>query len=166
MSEDGNVFYFTTISPLNREASGEGFYRYDLDTGTLTFIPDFGGPKGTHGGPWASLAAATPNGYYWQNDVPDEAEPTEGLEQAYAYDAAEQMVLCVSCGTPFNPHSHIPSLYPTGETGVELDGEQSPLVSPGSANGNFVFFDTPSALLPNDINGELEPDSWCLLYVL
>ena len=87
--------------------------------------------------------------------VPVRGDTAYGTEEAYAYDSAEQMVLCVSCGTSFNPHPHIPTTYIN--EGTNTYGGQSPIIAPASANGNFIFFDTPNALLPDDIDGELEP---------
>lgn len=161
MSENGNVLYFTSLGELNREATGgHGFllWRYDLETETLTFISE--SPKlffGNHGGPWGAPFTTTQNGegYYWQNDVADKQEPHEGNEQAFAYDAAEQMILCVSCASPFDPHPQFPSTYLV--EGTNTEGGQAPIVAPASANGDFIFFDTPNALLPNDVDGEIEP---------
>jgi len=150
MSENGNDLYFENAGALNREATGgNNLWRYDLETETLTFIYHL---DGTHGGPYGSPYAATEEGrgFYWMEEV-----PAEGNEQAYAYDSAEDVVECVACASPYDPEPKQSSFYM--ETGGPDTGHYAPLVTQASKNGDFVFFDTSSALLPNDINGELEP---------
>jgi hypothetical protein len=151
MSEDGNVLYFESNSVLNRETTGDrpSLYSYDLDSETLTFITH---PTGTHGGPYGAPYATTleGRGFYWTQDVP---EP--GLEQPFAYDSAEQVVWCVACASPYDPEPRLPSTYISHEGADVL--MHAPLVTQASANGDFVFFDSPDALVPQDVNGEINP---------
>lgn len=157
MSEDGNDLYFTTTSALNHETvSGpSNLYRYDLENETLTFIT-FTGVE--HGGPWSSPYTTTEKGegFYWTQGF-EYAGPGTPYDESYSYDGTEQVVLCVACNSPYNPQPKLPSTY------IEEGGPdflQAPLITPASANGNLVFFDTPSALLPNDINGEIDPSEF------
>jgi phosphodiesterase/alkaline phosphatase D-like protein len=97
-----------------------------------------------------------------QRSVPD--------EQVYRYDSVEHVVECVSCASSFDPNPAFRAFfngdndltYNNGNSentfGLNDLGEAAnvPLSSlGGSANGDFVFFDTISALLPRDVDGEL-----------
>ncbi len=74
-------------------------------------------------------------------------------DQIIRYDAVEHAIECISCASPFDPE---PRLAAHLEDNFYLSGLRRPTVS--SANGNFAFFDTPAALVPQDIDGEVEPE--------
>jgi hypothetical protein len=94
-------------------------------------------------------------------------------QQAFRYDSVEHVVECVSCASLFDPHPRFGAFFngiigtPDDHNGVLDDTftsnggtpSRNPSLSEtvGSANGDFVFFDTTSALLPQDVDGEIEP---------
>ena len=71
-------------------------------------------------------------------------------EQILRYDSAQHLIECLSCASPFDPEPKTASIYGGGTEGTST----TPVVS---ANGDYVFFDTPAALLPSDIDGEFAP---------
>ena len=153
ISEDGSVIYFSNIFELNQEATvAANLWRYDLNTETLTWVERL---TGTHGGPYGSNTGTTEHGegYFIQKEV-----GPNNVEQEYFYDSNEQMVTCVSCDSPFDPNPVQPS-FPV-ETGSGNVNNYGPIVTPASANGDYMLFETANALLPNDINGELEPSGF------
>jgi hypothetical protein len=93
--------------------------------------------------------------------------------QVYRYDSGEQMVECVSCASSFDPNPRFGAFFDgsnvltdnngTIEDTFDVESEGDPPGLPyqslgGSANGDFVFFDTVSALLPQDVDGERAPE--------
>jgi hypothetical protein len=146
LSEDGNVIYLGS----HEEAQPDGVSRYDINAEKLTFITNFIGGHGG-GGYYTS-----PNGdqLYWGADgvegLPGSSNVTN---QLYRYDSVEEAIQCVACSSLIDPEPGFPSVTIT-ETGAQL-GRPSPLGSPASANGDFVFFETIAALVPQDINGEV-----------
>jgi hypothetical protein len=144
VSEDGNVLY------LGSDANGEGgsIARYEIATETYTFIDNLTGESNAAGGGYFT----SPDGsqFYF---VAGHVGGFPGGEQLYRYDSTEEAVECVTCASPFDPEPNYP---PALSTGTERD-RVSPLTFPASANGDYLFFETPSALLPKDINGEIEP---------
>ena len=155
LSEDGDVYYFeTTGSPLTPEAPANenDIYRYDIPNEELSFVAVSYQTEGNGNG-----------GFYVSPDGGDfyfNVNSVQGVNggprpQVYRYDSAEDVVQCVSCASPFDPEPRLLStLMPNyGPGGYTL----APLGSPASENGNFVFFDTPNALLSRDTNGEVEP---------
>jgi hypothetical protein len=159
LSEDGDVYYFNAIgSPLTPEAPANAadIYRYDIPSETLSFVAASSQKQSDNNG-----------GFYTSPDGSDfyfNVESVQGLSgtappgqevQAYRYDSTESVVQCVSCASPFDSQPRLRSVYlPEWVTNEE---RLSPLASPASENGNFVFFDTPSALLPQDVDGEIPP---------
>jgi hypothetical protein len=93
--------------------------------------------------------------------------------QVFRYDSVEHVVECVSCASPFDPEPRFSAFFNGNNTLVDNNGntpstfayagDEAPPGIPfeslgGSANGDFVFFDTPSALVPQDVDGEREPE--------
>jgi hypothetical protein len=72
---------------------------------------------------------------------------------AYRYDSVEHVVQCISCASSFDPNPKQPA-FMSSNVGVEARGEV-PVRSSASANGEFAFFTTPAALLPQDVDGEI-----------
>ena len=78
----------------------------------------------------------------------------ESTTQVYRYDSVEDVVQCISCASSFDPK---PAL-----SAVLNDHHSYPFTNGGpadytavSANGEFAFFTTPAALVPQDIDGEI-----------
>jgi hypothetical protein len=77
--------------------------------------------------------------------------------QIYRYDNVEHIVQCVSCASPFNAKPAAPALLDGVDGMPELKGG-SPEYTAVSANGEFAFFTTTAALVPQDVDGEIEVD--------
>ena len=76
-----------------------------------------------------------------------------GAEQIYRYDSSENVIECVSCASPFDPRPKFDSTALYAIYG--WDGTPNQWFA--SENGDFVFFDTPDALVPQDTDGEIAP---------
>jgi hypothetical protein len=172
-SEDLSVFYFLSKEQLTPEAPApfkesedvgadpENIYRYDLTGKKLSFIEQTSGENGS--------GYVSPDGryFYWSSAgvaaVFREVSPllSGEEEQLYRYDSVEKIVECMSCASSFNPKPKQSSIFPTAETVKYI--EQPPNSMPGttvaSANGDYVFFDTAAALVPQDVDGEVSPCS-------
>ena len=126
--------------------------RYDIPAQTLSFV--------IYADQARFAARVSGDGRYYYFDsrsvpgVPGGAVvPGEGEEfdhgflaagptrQAYRYDSVEHTIECVSCASPFSPE---PKLLANAVS--------------GSSNGDFVFFQTPAALVPADVDGEVVPE--------
>jgi len=137
LSENGNVFYFNNYN------------RYEISTETMTFVDYAAYNGGGYGGYYSS-----PNG----NDLYFSSEGVAGVPggegvQSYRYDAAENLIQCMSCASSFNPAPRLGNQIMEGDS-ASL-GKPSPLGMPASANGNFAFFSAQSELVSNDIDGEI-----------
>ena len=160
LSEDGNVFYFEAAGvPLSPEAPANesDLYRYDIPSETISFVAVAPGIEGDgNGGFYAS-----PDGSSFYFNVPPVqgvGGSSSGAVEAYRYDSSENVVQCVSCASPYNPEPKLLSTF-MPEYGPS-SGRFAPLGSPASANGDYVFFDTPAALVPQDVNGEISPQAY------
>ena len=160
LSENGDVYYFEAIgSPLTPEApTGAGdIYRYDISSETMSFVAvSFQNGGNGNGGFYVS-----PDGGDFYFNVNSVEGVTGGANpvapEVYRYDSAEDVVQCIACASSYDSKPQLLSVY-LPEYGPE-GNILSPLALPASENGDFVFFDTPSPLLPQDINGELMPIS-------
>lgn len=146
-SKDLSVIYFKSSERLVPETpTGEGtyIYRYDVATMSLRFIADGGGNE----------IFTSPDGryLYWTGSLHGLAG-SEGESQVYRYDNGENMVQCMSCASPSDPEPKLEALF-FGEG--DAVSNSVPARTVASANGDYVFFDTPSALVPQDVDGEVE----------
>jgi hypothetical protein len=80
-------------------------------------------------------------------------EGTEA-EQVYRYDDVDDVVQCVSCASSSDPEPRRPS-YLDGVQGLPLVNGGLPVYTAVSANGDYVFFTTVAALVPEDVDGEI-----------
>ena len=157
LSEGFKMLYFKSSASLTGEApSGvtpaENFYRYDIAGHTLHYLFTADGEGSTGGGIYAS-----PNGQdLYFASVGVVGLPAPGQNQVYRYDVAEGVVQCMSCASSFDPEPKLGSTFI--EEGGEAMRAAQPLMRVSSDNGDYVFFDTPDELVPQDINGEEEPD--------
>lgn len=169
VSEDLSAIYFVSPDQLTPEAqsiaSGEAtslyLYRYDVSAEKLTFI-DLGDKN-------MLLAQVSPDGRYLYFSAEAVGGVPGGLgeeakhgfsQQVYRYDSSESLIQCMSCASPFDPEPKLTAVFgETGGTGGMLASKTgSPRSEFASSNGDYVFFDTPSALLPSDVDGEVAPE--------
>ncbi len=75
--------------------------------------------------------------------------------------AAESLVQCMSCASSFDPEpKQVATFGETGGTGGILESLTGALGAKfASADGDYVFFDTASALVPADVDGEARPQA-------
>lgn len=163
-----DAFYFSSEESLTPEAPATvgavtvDLYRYDVASGTLSFAFQFENYSGE---------SVSPDGRYYYFDArevlgfhPDGTEPArkfgfdtgKGSPQLWRYDNSEGTVECISCSS-FDPEPRFEA--ETVESGgsddihaLDANGLPQPLFA--TPNGNYAFFETISALLPQDTNGE------------
>jgi hypothetical protein len=157
VSEDLGTLYFQSSEALTPQAppitgTGESDgYRYDIASETLSFtLPSF-----------PSLVQLSRDGRYAYGEgspraLLGESGPGADREQVFTFDAAQNLIQCMSCASSFDPEPKLRSSF--GEFGVNGGREKTqnglPKVTVASANGDYAFFDTPAALVPEDVNGE------------
>jgi hypothetical protein len=120
---------------------GGGLYRYDIATETLSFI--------TQGANSSGKASADGRYFYYEGAV-------AGLlgGGVIRYDSAENVLECISCASSFDPEPKQPAFITNADNEAGLNGGV-PQFTAVSANGDFAFFSTPAALVPQDANGEI-----------
>ena len=144
MSEDFTTLYLSAQELLTSEAppatgSSYDVYRYNIATNTLHFVV-----QAVATGDNEVKLAVSPDGRY----VYMEGRSIPGVGPAYArYDSAENLVECITCASPFKPE------------GASVADESTQGNVEESADGNYAFFDTTAALLPQDVDGEVSPET-------
>ena len=76
-------------------------------------------------------------------------------DQVYRYDSAESSVECIPCASASDSEPRQPAFL-DGVDGLPYTNGGLPDYTPVSANGDFAFFTTPAALVPQDVDGEIE----------
>jgi hypothetical protein len=170
VSEDFSTIYFFAKESLTPEApSGEDLYRYDIGSRTLSFIDEGLVKTGQAGTPPAirGVSADGQEMYFTAEGVggvPGDNNQQKSLftnyGQVYRFDAREMVVQCMSCASPFDPAPGLAAVFGEvgGSGGILESRTGSPRQRFASGDGDYVFFDTPSALLPGDVDGEVEPE--------
>ncbi len=98
---------------------------------------------------------ARPRYVYWQTEpVGSEAPIYLRQGQVYRYDDVEHLVECVSCASPSDPDPTA-NVYLEGIQGLPLINGGLPTYTAVSGNGEFAFFTTVAALVPQDVDGEI-----------
>lgn len=174
VSDNLTAIYFYSPDRLGPEAPpvspATGFnaynlYRYDILTKTLRFVAQVGDPTSQY---------VTPDGRYDYFEAPSSStgsahamgQSVAGLPggandttQTFRYDAAEDLVECVSCASPFDPEPAQPSVFKSRRAlGRAATQDGLPNVTVASGNGDYAFFSTAAALLPSDVDGEVTPE--------
>jgi hypothetical protein len=161
VSEDFGAIYFYNTEPLaeapptSLESGFDAYlYRYDVPARTLRFVLQVNRPQRPY---------LSPDGRYAYFDVGDGGSiagfSAGNGEQAYRYDSAENAVECISCASSFNPAPNLVSkLGSQKHLGRDPREAGTPNVTVASADGSRVFFSTPAALLPADVDGEVAPE--------
>jgi hypothetical protein len=184
VSQDFTAIYFSSTEALTPEApppspqtgeAAEDLYRYDVSAETLSFLAQLG--QGV-------VVRSSPDGRYAYFDGPEtngfDPPGTQGVagvpggavakyyggeartSQVYRYDSVAHLIQCISCASPFDPEPAQSSvLNQNNSRGRELLQSGLPDVTLASANGNFAFFSTPAALVPQDVDGEVTPEKEC-----
>ncbi|HWX45017.1 MAG TPA: hypothetical protein VNY52_06815 [Solirubrobacteraceae bacterium] len=156
VSEDFNAFYLFSTAALTPEALpasfGVNLYRYDILTETLRFVDqvEFSDGHTNTGG-----ISTSPDGRYFYFGGRQVGGVSVGNNQVYRYDNTEDVIQCMSCASPFDPEPKLVSSFLASHESTQGDELPNEMVS--SANGDYVFFETPAALLPSDIDGEIAP---------
>jgi hypothetical protein len=151
VSEDLSTVY---IRNAGSESYIPDLYRYDVATEKLSFITHLAltgtqvfdtSPEGRYLYFVAETVAGLPGGGI-EPEVPHAA--TQGqTTQVYRYDSTEQVIQCMSCASPYDPEPKLSALFTEGG-GTRF----------ASTNGDYVFFDTPAALVSSDVDGEIPPE--------
>ncbi len=162
VSEDLSTIYFVAPEPSTADAPRFGgnssvetsLYRYDVPGEKLTYVDsgDVGltpvevSPDGRDLYFTAKTVAGVPGGLH--------------TEQVYRYDSGESLIQCMSCASPFDPEPRLSALFGTtgGNGGILESKTGSPRTEFASSDGDYVFFDTPAALLRSDVDGEVAPN--------
>lgn len=121
------------------ETLAERRYSYTVSGGEYHLPPELSGFE-AHGGNALGIGAPLGRALFGsKEDLP---------EQILRYDRRQHLIQCLSCASAFDPEPQLASIFGGGPTAT------TPVVS---ANGDYAFFDTPAALLPADVDGELAP---------
>jgi hypothetical protein len=100
--------------------------------------------------PEGDTAFARPRYTFW-------TPPAAVGGQASRYDDVEHVVECISCASSFDPAPK-DSAYMGDAEGLPYVSGGLPDFEAASANGEFAFFTTISALVPQDIDQEILPE--------
>jgi Tol biopolymer transport system component len=156
VSEDLSTVY---IYPDQGEVGERDLYRYDINAGRLLFVSHI----------WVDnerrFFQSSPDGRYLYFIAATVAGlPAGGLEletpgashhghtsQVFRYDSAGSVLSCMSCASAYDSEPRLSALFAEG------NANGSPTIA--SANGDYVFFDTPAALLPADVDGQVAPEA-------
>jgi hypothetical protein len=68
--------------------------------------------------------------------------------QVFRYDNREAEVQCMSCASAYDPEPRLSALFTFKNSSNQV----------ASDNGDYVFFDTPAALVPGDTDGQIAPE--------
>ena len=132
---------------------GGALYRYNVRDGKLLFVTQMtvdnehnfyaSSPDGRYFYFIAQEVAGLPGG----GQEPSLENHIRQTSQVWRYDSVEAVVQCVSCSSSFDPEPGLSALFTEGERVT------------ASADGDFVFFDIPAALVSGDVDGEVWPGS-------
>ncbi|MBS1678332.1 MAG: hypothetical protein JST08_13215 [Actinobacteria bacterium] len=170
-SADGSYVYFSSgavLAPGASEPEGSGVNFYVSHDGSIDFIGQTDAADGEFSFPqqWS----VSPNGKVFAfataspmtaADVPSPDCPTnpfinnapEHCLDVYAYRTDTDQLTCVSCDGPGRGFSELGG-HGTHEPGTGDEYQRAAL------DNGTVFFDTPNALLPRDVNGVGDVYAW------
>lgn len=176
ITPDGSIVYFNAGRKLTPDApEGGGLYRYDTNTGATTYVaPDDGyqGPPPASSVWWEPVLGrgflglaieadyyTTANGQYLVFPSTENITGYEsgGQQELYRYDASDGSIVCISC----NPNGSLPASGATFTRSAMVDNNPAGgPPRPISEGGEYVFFDTAEALVPQDTNGKIDVYEW------
>jgi len=175
-SDLSSIYFVFRGPPLTPEApiaettkKGEAtsdLYRYDVAGEKLSFVAQTYSPGQTSDS-YRTFEVSPEGRYlYFQGAVAGVPSGAAGAEeQVFLYDSREDSIECVSCASSFSSEPKLSSyLGDRGDVAAEVDGRgatenNTPPLTLLSANGDYAFFDTAAALVPQDIDGEQEPST-------
>jgi hypothetical protein len=143
--------YDSETGKLEPESSGEKATESELAT---LGIPDQAEPAGGevfHHPRYTYWSSTSSKEYKVSNGQGEEVGGEDG--QVYRYDNVEHVVECVSCASPYDPDPKQAAFL--GSSFGKDVASPFPQLSWVSANGEFAFFVTASALVPQDVDGEI-----------
>jgi hypothetical protein len=167
ISADGSTVYFDAEAELTPGASHGGIYRYDTHTGSTAYVGQSPGYPGAASngftGSWYDTSGVEETigkvdaGLDLQAPYFTTRDGRFLLFGAYRYDAGDGSVVCVMC----NPDGSGPIADASfTRTAYSLDNPAGRPPRGISENGEYVFFDTAEALVPQDINGKVDVYEW------
>ena len=164
VSADLTTLYFFSNEQLTSDAppvvsetgtQPQNLYRYDIPQRKLEFVAQSGGNSG--GGFKGHSTSRDGRYFYWiTTAVAGVPGGSGGSEQVYRYDSSEGVIQCMSCSSAFDPHPKLNATFL--ETGTMQTSDGVPEMTDASSDGDYVFFDSPSELVLEDIDGEIAPE--------
>ncbi len=159
VSENLTAVYFRSRETLlagapNAAEASVDIYRYDVAGEKLSFVAQTQAATN-----YGFDFSTTPDGrelYFLSQGVAGVPGGRGFSEQVYRYDSSEATVQCMSCASTSDPEPRLSSSFATVglETGTARAPNGVPGVTISSADGDYVFFDALSTLLPADVDGE------------
>jgi len=190
VSADGTAAYFVSSEQLNEGSGEEGednLYVWDAQGESIDFIAvlqhvdvtgeDLGSGKTVGGlGLWTSHAVSptqeqfkgrssdpsrtTPQGdvFLFETRADLTGESSSGDREVYRYDSTQESLICISCDPTLVQSSADSKLVLL----FEEEGLLNPLaeVANLSADGKRAFFESPTALVPSDVNDTRDVYEW------
>jgi hypothetical protein len=174
VSNDGSTVYFGAAgdlapgaTPQAGQAGGgyDNLYHYDTSTGATSYVATID-PDANNGAPDEQFIYTTPNGQFLLFESSLDVtgyQPGPHSREVYRYDAADGSVLCVSCNpSGISRFSFDAGFFQAGASFGALDPElqilgasadpDGPRPEAMSDDGQYVFFETPDQLVPQDTN--------------
>lgn len=175
ISPDGSTVYFDATGRLAAGApEGGGLYRYDAATGTTTYVAAGAGYPGEIPGKWYQNGVVSPNSLGLEVAANDyttgngeflvfestgkvTSYDSDGQAELYRYERRDGSIVCLSCDPDGEP-SHVGSEF--ARSALHADNPAGGPPRPISEDGEYVFFDTAEALVPQDTNGKVDVYEW------
>jgi hypothetical protein len=173
ITNDGSHIYYVAKGVLAPNANAHGatatagqpnLYVFDTASGQTTFIATLDEKDVSSGNSEAGLVAEpdvnrpavpTPDGTVlaFASSADLTGQNSSGFDEIYRYSTTDNSLVCVSCTPPGTPATG------NADFGDTAGGSYDPpgLTSPMSEDGQRIFFDTPDALVPADLNSGAPP---------
>ena len=146
-------------------AGAGGLYRYDINNGKLEYLFAANPPPaiGSQGSDLGLAVSADGRYIYFRGSVgglPGDGTLEQGgnsheeAAQVYRYDNDERVVECVSCASSYDREPDQPAFLNGSNGKPQIRGSVT-LDTSIAGNGDYAFFTTPAALVPQDIDGEI-----------
>jgi hypothetical protein len=131
-----------------------GLFRYDTSTAMTEPVPDT--ETLTHFRYSYTVGPIPAWEFGTEHDLA--TQPHDAFEnfQLIRRDNLENTVECASCASPFNPEPRL-GVDASGGSNESFTSTSNrvPNTTFASANGDYAFFETPAALVPQDVNAEV-----------